>query len=579
MTDLIHVLPLLVANQIAAGEVVERPASVVKELMENSLDAGARRIDIRIEQAGKKLIEVDDDGSGMSAADAGLCLQRHATSKISTAADLHAIASLGFRGEALPSIASVSRLRMHTAIPGEVAGTEVLVDGAGRRQVKPAPPRSGTRISVRDLFLNTPARLRFLRTDRTEEGVIVETVRLLALANAAVAIHLYLDGRKRLDVPGEQPRSSRVAAIMGKEFAANSLEIGLEYEGIDVQGHFGLPTFHHRDSSRLIFFINGRVVRDRKLISSLKIGYRDVLFHDRFPQAVTWIELDPADVDINVHPAKREVRFRFPQNIRGALVSATRVAIDRMGKDVSSIPAQQALHAMTPASGLGYVRSRPGPEKVVEALFSTPKVEEPVTRYRTDGSIDLGRALAQIHCRYILAVTDDGVALVDQHAAHERITYEGLKGQLYKGKISSQLLLTPERWHPGVKMEPWLHDHLGELLDFGFEVEALGEDMFVIRAIPAMLSAESPVELLAELVKALMHLGCDLEGKGRILERWLGNRACRSSVKSGRILKAEEQDALLRRMEQTPNAGQCNHGRPTYVRLSLSDLDRLFGRT
>jgi len=568
-----------VANQIAAGEVVERPASVVKELMENSLDAGARRIDVRIEQAGKKLIEVDDDGCGMSAADASLCLKRHATSKISTAADLHAIASLGFRGEAVPSIASVSRFSIYTALEGADVGTEVLADDVGDREVKPASPRSGTLIRVRDLFLNTPARLRFLRTDRTEEGAILEVVRLLALANPAVAMHLEMNGRKRLDVPEKQSRASRVGVIMGKEFVANSLEFCLEYEGMAVQGHFGLPTFHHRDSSRLLFFINGRVVRDRKLIAALKTGYRDVLFHDRFPQAVIWLEIDPADVDINVHPAKLEVRFRAPQDVRRALVSTVRAAIAGMGKDVSSVPAQKALQAMKPSPGFGQGYSNRTSGTTIQSLFSTPRVvEEPASHYLPDDQIDLGSALAQIHNRYILAITADGIVLVDQHAAHERIGYEEMKRQLKQGEVGRQLLLSPERWQADSKMAPWLHDHLEALSAFGFEVDALGDEIFVIRSMPAMLSLQSPAELLAELVEALMHLGFDLEGKGRILERWLGNHACRSSIKSGRVLRREEQDALLRQMEQTENIAQCNHGRPTYIRLSLNDLDRLFGR-
>jgi len=581
LIDLIHVLPSRVANQIAAGEVVERPASVVKELMENSLDAGARRIDVRIEQAGKKLIEVDDDGCGMSAADACLCLKRHATSKISNVEDLHAIASLGFRGEALPSIASVSRFSLYTALAGADVGTEVRVEDADRREVKPAPPRSGTLIRVRDLFLNTPARLRFLRTDRTEEGAVFEIVRLLALANPAVAMHLEINGRRRLDAPGNQSGAGRVGAIMGSEFAANSLEFSLEHGGMTVQGHFGLPTFHHRDSSRLLFFINGRVVRDRKLITALRAGYRDVIFHDRFPQAVVWLEIDPADVDINVHPAKLEVRFKAPQDVRGALVATVRAAISCMGKDVSSVPAQRAMQAMTSPSdpGQGYPgHSRRGSEATMRSLFSPPRVEEPVPRYQPDRQIDLGSALAQIHSRYILAITADGIVLVDQHAAHERIGYEALKCQLKEGEIGRQLLLSPEIWHAGLKMAPWLHDHLEALTVFGFEVEAMGDEIFVIRSMPAMLSRQSPVELLAELVETLMDLGFDLEGKGRILERWLGNHACRASIKSGRILKREEQDALLRQMEKTENIAQCNHGRPTYIRLSLNDLDRLFGR-
>ena len=308
----IHVLADAVANQIAAGEVVERPASVVKELVENCLDAGATRIRIRIEQAGKKLIEVDDDGCGMGEHDARLCVQRHATSKISSLADLSTIASLGFRGEALPSIASVSRLQLHSCLSGSDQGSKVEVCGGDAVELRPCPPRKGTRVRVRDLFYNTPARQRFMRTDRTEEAAIVEVARELALANAQVGIKLELDGRIRLDAPPAQTREVRISQVLGREFSDNSLACELEHEGMLFSGYFGLPTYHHGNTGRMWFFINGRVLRDRSLIAALRAGYRDVLFHDRYPVAVLGIEMDPCLVDVNVHPAKREVRFAAP---------------------------------------------------------------------------------------------------------------------------------------------------------------------------------------------------------------------------------------------------------------------------
>ncbi|MFQ5581306.1 MAG: DNA mismatch repair endonuclease MutL [Mariprofundaceae bacterium] len=591
MRQTIHQLPPQVANQIAAGEVVERPASVVKELVENSLDAGASEIIVRIEKAGKKRIEVEDNGTGMSAADAEMAMQRHATSKISSLEDLHQIASHGFRGEALPSIASVSRFRMHSSLNGEAEGAEVRVNGGGTVEARPAPARSGTRIEVLDLFLNTPARLRFMRTDKTEEAQIVDAMRALALGNPHVAFRLEVEGRKRLSVPAQQSERQRVAMIMGEAFDANSIEQMFEYEGIRFIAQLGLPTFHHHNSSRMLFVVNGRVVRDKQLIAALRAGYRDVMFHDRYPVALLRIEMDPRDVDVNVHPAKREVRFKSPQSLRGGVVACVRAGIDRMGHTVSSQATGEALRVMQSsyrprqAAGDGFSgQSRHMPSygaasaDIQKLLFSAGTVAEPQAGYLADEPLDLGRPLAQIHRCYILAQTDDGIILVDQHAAHERITYEKLKAELEQGALTSQRLLTPASWQTDAKAAAWLHDHADLLTAFGVELEAAGDELFTIRAVPALLGAESPTGLLSELVDTCMLIGIEAEGRSRVLERWLGNRACKGSIKSGRVLNHGEQDGLLREMERTPNIAQCNHGRPTYVRLSLNNLERLFGR-
>ncbi|GAV20692.1 DNA mismatch repair protein MutL [Mariprofundus micogutta] len=602
--QLIHVLSPHVANQIAAGEVVERPASAVKELMENSLDAGASKVSVRISGAGKKSIVVEDDGFGMSAFDAELSLQRHATSKIESSDDLHCIASHGFRGEALPSIASVSRFRMQTALADSREGVEVRVDGGAASEVRPAPPRKGTRIEVLDLFLNTPARLNFMRTDKTEEAAIVEVFRSLALASPHVAMLLELDGRKRFDFRA-QTESERVLAIMGADFADNSLEVTITHEGMQISAHLGLPTFHYRDSTRLMFMVNGRVIRDKLLIAAARAGYRDVMFHDRYPVALIKVEIDPADVDVNVHPAKREVRFKSPQAVRAGIVACIRAGVERMGQSVSSTTTDQAMlsmHASMPSGGQssggssgvgtmprfssgdfrGSMLSSSVSADTQRALFSAPSVAEPGSSYQVDGTLDLGRPLAQIHRCYILSQTENGVILVDQHAAHERMTYEKLKKQLANRTVSSQKLLTPEALHLGSKMAAWLHDNAGELEAFGVEVEMSSDESFRITAVPAMLVKEAAAELVAELVESCMLTGAESEadgrGLGRILERWLGNRACKGSIKSGRLLSHDEQEALLREMERTPNIAQCNHGRPTYVGLSLNDLDRLFGR-
>jgi len=616
--NLIHILPPQVANQIAAGEVVERPASAMKELIENSIDAGATRVVVRIEGAGKKRIEVDDNGYGMSAADAELALQRHATSKIESSADLHCIASHGFRGEALPSIASVSRFRMQTSLDG--VGAEIRVDGGGKTVVRPAAPRQGTRIEVLDLFLNTPARLAFMRTDKTEEAAIVEVFKALALANASVALKLEIDGRKRFDF-SVQDRAARIMTIMGDGFAENNIAQHIEHDGMQVDGWLGLPTFHHRDSTRMLFLVNGRVIRDKQLIAALRAGYRDVIFHDRYPVAVICMEIDPADVDVNVHPAKREVRFKSPQSVRSAIVACVRAGIERMGQCVASTTSHQALQAMqrsteagadtvasanqaiggayssgngeNPARGSGMPhfssanvngssRSAALPPEMTRMLFSAPHVDEPTAAYDLSVPLDLGRPLAQIHRCYVLAQTDSGVVLVDQHAAHERMTYEKMKQQLAAGRIATQLLLTPEPMTLTSEVAAWLHDHVESLTHFGIELEVAGDETFLIRSVPAMLAGEPLPELVVELVESCHLLGIATEagrsGGARVLERWLGNRACKGSIKSGRVLSHDEQDALLREMEKTANIAQCNHGRPTYVRLSLNELDRLFGR-
>jgi DNA mismatch repair protein MutL len=594
----IHVLPPAVANRIAAGEVVERPASIVKELVENSLDAGATSIRVRIAEAGRKLIEVEDDGCGMGDADALLALERHATSKISNADDLTAIASHGFRGEALPSIVSVSRFEMTTASAGADAGVCITCDGGVAAQPAPAAPRRGTRIRVRDLFFNTPARQRFLRSERTEEAVIVEAMRSLALANPGAGFRLECDGRMRLDVPSGQSREARIAAVLGKEFISNQIHHAEGFGGVHVAGFFALPTHHHRDAGRMFFFINGRVVHDRQLISALKAGYRDVLFHDRFPQAVLWIEMDPAEVDVNVHPAKREVRFRQPQAVRGAVVNCARAAIARMGHKVSDATTAQALRAMSgsrPApsfapphsGGSAYREGLHGLFSASQMAAGQQEVHEPAFAdngepQEMEHGLHLGQPLAQVHRCYIVAQCEDGIVLVDQHAAAERIAYERLKRQLAGGRLARQMLLTPADWRPDAATSAWLHEHAGALEPFGFEIEARGEERFSLLCVPAMLIGEPPLELVAELTDSLRAIGASAEGSeqglGRVLERWLGNRACKGALKAGRLLGPDEQAALLREMERTPNIAQCNHGRPTYVRLSLAELDGLFGR-
>jgi len=606
--SIIAVLPPLVANQIAAGEVVERPASVIKELVENSIDAGAATVTIRIDDAGKQCIVVDDDGDGMSVMDAKMAMQRHATSKISCADDLHCIASHGFRGEALPSIASVSRFRLHTCLRDQSEGIEIRMDDQGTLSSRPASPRQGTHIEVRDLFLNTPARLQFMRTNKTEEAAMVEVVRALALANPTLTLTLYFDGRQRI-IFSHQSSSQRIYAVMGSAFEANCHHQQLEYDGIHIDATLGLPTFHHRNSSRMWFLLNGRVIRDKLLIAALRAGYRDVMFHDRYPVAVIHINLDPAQVDINVHPAKREVRFAKPGAVRSAIVACVRTALESMGSRSASTTATATIAAMKPPSDASssnhsvssFTPSRsssptPAAHEVRKLLFSTPtattntpqphEINEPRAAYQSNNlsehkdadDLPFGQPLAQIHRRYLLTQSNKGVLLIDQHAAHERITYEKFKQQLRQQQVVSQPLLIPESWQAPPALAAWLHDHPDALTPFGIDIDAVDDEHFTIRAIPSLLGKEDPVSVVTELAESIQLIGSDEEGLSRVLERWLGNRACKHSITSGQTLSHDAQLALLQQMASTPNIAQCNHGRPTWIELTLHDLDRLFGR-
>lgn len=589
----IHILDPLVANQIAAGEVVERPVSVIKELIENSLDAGASHIKVRVEQAGKQLIEVDDNGCGMSAEDAALSLQRHATSKVQSSEDLHTIASHGFRGEALPSIASVSRFRMLTALQGEELGHEVLVDGDAQVITRPAAPRQGTLIQIKDLFFNTPARRRFLRTDRTEENLMLELMRQFALSYLTVHFELICNGKQRIMFAGTQDEKKRLCDVLGENFVENSSVYQHDYEGIGVRGYFSLPTFHHRDNSKIRFFVNGRMIQDRSLLQAMKVAYQDVMFHDRFPLAVLWIELDPAEVDVNVHPGKKEVRFRQPQHVRSALVICARKAIEQRsqiavnledsGKNFSNSE-QEVAKKVTSHQTLAQKKTqRTASFQATQPIIPTPQVSQTlllgaaeIGAIYQEKTLDLGRPMTQIHHAYIVSQTTTGIMLIDQHAAAERINFEHMKSQLHAGDIGSQHVLQSLPYEPTEQAAEWLTKHADKLRKYGFVVEQQPTHYGII-AVPSMLGKENPVLLLDELLDSILCIGIDVES-GRILERWLGNHACRHSVKAGQKLDERAQEALLRQMERTPNIAQCNHGRPTYIPLSLQELDRMFGR-
>ncbi len=594
-------------NRIAAGEVVERPASAVKELVENALDAGARHIDIVIGAGGRELIRVTDDGCGMSAADLALAIERHATSKLKAdeagREDLHDIATLGFRGEALPSIGAVARLSILSREPGADTAHKVTVEGGRVSPVEPAAGPMGTRIEVRDLFFATPARLKFLKGERSETQAVGDVVKRLAMAHPEVAFSLTSEARNMLrletEMPGEMGRLGRLGAIMGRDFAANALAIEAEREGVRLTGFAGLPTYNRGTAQMQFLFVNGRPVRDKLVIGAVRGAYADYLARDRHPAVALFVEIDPRDVDVNVHPAKAEVRFRDAGLVRGLIVGALRHALHQAGHRASTTVAGAALGAL-----------RAEPER---ALFAPQRYEQaPMPQHRPDlaeseglsrwqgAFADLGRsarvepapeaqaaaeaearplgvARGQLHETYVIAQTADGIVIVDQHAAHERLVYERMKNAMATRGVARQILLIPEVVELDEAEAERLAARAGELAELGFVLEAFGPGAVVVREVPAIFGRLDVAGLVRDLADDLSEMDEALSLKER-LEEVCGTIACHGSVRAGRRLSAEEMNALLREMEATPHSGQCNHGRPTYVELKLSDIERLFGR-
>lgn len=589
-------------NRIAAGEVVERPASAVKELVENALDAGASRIDVWTAQGGAELILVEDDGEGMDAGDLLLAVERHATSKLAVAADgdddLANIATLGFRGEALPSIGAVGRLSLTSRTATSEAHV-ITADGGIVSAVAPAAFRargqSGARIEVRDLFFATPARLKFLKSARSEDLATLDVIKRLAMARPDVAFTLTVDGKRTLDLERESDlfggRLKRLARIMGRDFAENNVAVDAEREGVSLHGYAGLPTYHRASSQMQFLFVNGRPVRDRLLVGSIRGAYADFLARDRHPALALFLECGPGLVDVNVHPAKTEVRFRDGGSVRGLVVSALKSALAGAGHRASTTVATAALNAIR-ANPAGAARLYPEPvpmRGVAEAardyhapLFAdgTPTFSARVESGGPSGdaqALPLGVARAQLHETYILAQTSDGVVIVDQHAAHERLVYERIK-QAFDGRsVARQPLLIPEI----VELDPAEVERVcarsAELDSLGLVVEPFGPDAVMVRELPALLGQTDVKALVRDLADDIAEVGAALSLKER-LEEIAGTYACHMSVRAGRRLNAEEMNALLREMESTPHSGQCNHGRPTYVELKLSDIERLFGR-
>jgi len=589
-------------NRIAAGEVIERPASAVKELVENALDAGATRIEVAQADGGKTLIRVSDDGSGIAPDDLGLALARHATSKID-GSDLLDIHSFGFRGEALPSLGAVGRLTITARADGFDAA-EIAVTGGRMSAVKPAARGRGTTVTLRDLFHATPARLKFLRTERAEAQAISDTVKRLALAAPHVAFVLRDvsgggEGRVtfRADSePGDlfDALEGRVRRILGAEFADNAIRIEAEREGLRLSGLAALPTYSRGAAVAQHLFVNGRPVRDRMLIGALRAGYQDVLARDRHPAAALFIECDPRLVDVNVHPAKAEVRFREPGVARGLVVSALRHALAEAGHRASSTVAGATLGAMRPepAGARVYQMDRPSPQARGAAYHAqAPGFAEMAGEWsaRTEAAVPdpaktpattlpLGAARAQLHENYIVAQTETGMVIVDQHAAHERLVYERLKRQAAQAGIPAQALLIPEVVDLSEAECALLAEHAEDLAKLGLGIEPFGPGAIAVRETPAILGEVNADALLRDILDEL-HDGGASDLLGARIDAVLSRMACHGSVRSGRRMSAEEMNALLREMERTPLSGQCNHGRPTYVELQLSDIERLFGRT
>ena len=582
-------------NRIAAGEVVERPAAAVKELVENALDAGARRIEIASSNGGADLILVEDDGSGMDAADLTLAIERHATSKLPQRDgedDLFHIETMGFRGEALPSIGAVARLSMVSRTASGEA-REIKVDGGKFSGPAPAGFRAagqhGTRVEVRELFYATPARLKFLKSHRSEDLATTDIVKRLAMARPDVAFTLHLDGRQVLNLEADgdlfEGRLGRLGKIMGRDFSDNAVKVDAQREGVSLSGYAGLPTYNRANAQMQFLFVNGRPVRDKLLIGAVRGAYADFLARDRHPALALFLDCDPGFVDVNVHPAKTEVRFRDAGLVRGLIVGALKHALSEAGHRASTTVAGATLASFNRQAPQGYQAARDQwgtPPSVQEGASLFASQSAPILSARVEDSQDiaetpLGVARAQLHETYVIAQTADGIVIVDQHAAHERLVYERMKKALANGGIARQPLLIPEVVDLDPSETTRVMARAEELAELGLVIEGFGPDAVMVREVPAMLGKLDVKGLVRDLADEIAETGNALSLKER-LEEVSGTLACHMSVRAGRRLNADEMNALLREMESTPHSGQCNHGRPTYVELKLADIERLFGR-
>ena len=580
-------LPEGTVNRIAAGEVIERPASVVKELVENAIDAGAARIEIDIAGGGREFVSVSDDGCGMDPGELLLAIERHATSKLPDDDLLH-IKHLGFRGEALPAIGAVSRLVLTSRASGAEHAWSLAFNAGEVGEPAPAALPRGTRVEVRDLFFATPARLKFLKAERTETSNITDTVKRLAMAHPQIAFSLTSGGRTVLRYEPETGNGAalaRLRAVMGRQFAENAIAIDAERDGVVLSGYAGLPTLNRGSAQAQYLFVNGRPVRDRMLAGAVRGAYQDLLARHRHPMLALNLTAPPDAVDVNVHPAKAEVRFRDAGSVRGLIVGGLRHAVAAAGHRASTTSAEAALGAFRPGGTGGAlppglaeaaaVFQAPAPGELVGGGGFTPAARSEAAEIVT--SFPLGAAIGQLHETFVVAQTDDGIVIVDQHAAHERLVYERVKKELAGPGVASQGLLIPEV----VELDPGQAERLAgraaELAELGLTVEAFGPGAVVVRAVPAFLGEVDIQGLVRDLADSLD----DVAGGTALRERLddvCSTMACHGSVRAGRRLTPDEMNALLREMEVTPHSGQCNHGRPTYIELKLPDIERLFGR-
>ena len=612
----IRLLPPNLVNQIAAGEVVERPASALKELVENSIDAGATRIDIVLNDGGRSLIVVTDNGCGMTPQELMVAVDRHATSKLPSD-DLLAINYLGFRGEALPAIGSVARLTVTSRTAGADSGWYVVVAGGRKDGPVPAPHPRGTRIEVRDIFFATPARLKFLKSSQTELSYATDAVERLAMSYPDISFTLTADGKQRLNLPAGLTQGDlfdshleRLGVILGKDFAANAVPVAAEREGLRLYGYIGVPTFNRGNALAQYLFVNGRPVRDRLLAGAVRAAYQDFLAPNRHPYVVLFLELPQTEVDVNVHPATAEVRFRDSGLVRGLMVGALKHALAEAGHKASTTVAAGALGAFQARSGVqgvlgGAYMNRPATAPGVYGAayaLQAPLDDEPQGFAEGDAdsslfalgpsapdatpveivdadyrSHPLGVARAQVHETYIVAQTGDGIVIVDQHAAHERLVYERMKAAMANGGVARQMLLIPEVIELDESSAARVASRAAELAELGLVLEAFGGNSIVVREVPALLGETDVAGLVKDLADDLAAVDEALSLKDRLGDV-CGTMACHGSVRAGRRLNGAEMNALLRQMEVTPHAGQCNHGRPTYVELKLKDIERLFGR-
>ena len=580
-------------NQIAAGEVVERPASAIKELVENAIDAGASRIDVDYADGGKRLIQVTDNGCGIASEDLALAMSRHATSKID-GSDLLNIQSFGFRGEALPSLGAVGKLTL-TSRTATGSGAELQVMGGQLSPVRPAAMQQGTRATLRDLFYATPARLKFLRSDRAEAQAIADVVKRLAMAEPAIAFSLRdtVTDRMVFQVQAEQgdmfsALRGRLGQIMGRDFVDNAIAVDAEREGVNLTGFAGLPTYSRGAAVAQYPFVNGRPVRDKLLLGALRGAYADFLSRDRHPAVALFVECDPTLVDVNVHPAKSEVRFREPAMVRGLIVSGLRHALAEAGHRASTTVSSAALGAFTPeptGQPRVYQMDRPRNAPGYSGLAETATMFEPQPSARVEDLPQveaqhrpLGAARAQLHENYILSQTEDGLVIVDAHAAHERLLYEKLKAQMANTGVGAQALLIPEVISLSEGDMALLMEQNATLSQMGLSIEPFGQGAVAVQSVPTLLGHVDVQRLVLDIVDELSDGGTQQSLQAQ-LDAILSRVACHGSVRTGRRMQADEMNALLREMEATPHSGQCNHGRPTYVSLAMSDIEKLFGRT